>query len=149
MKKIIFTLIAMMVMASSAIAQNEKQGKQGKQERKDPKEMVEKRTAEMTKKYALSTEQAAKVKALNEKYMGKRGPRPDAKDGKRPAPPKDGAAPKDGKKPGDKKGGKGMRPDMEQYNKELKAILNDTQYKAYIADMEKRKAEHKAKHEKK
>ena len=36
-----------------------------------------------------------------------------------------------------------MRPNMEEYNKELKLIMNDDQYKAYTADMEKKRAERK------
>ena len=80
MKKIILTLIAAVAM-TTAVAQT---GNADKREHKrmDPKEMVEKRTKEMAEKYALSTEQTAKLKALNEKYMGKRGPRPEGRGNK-------------------------------------------------------------------
>lgn len=153
MKKLIFTLISMMFIGS-AVAQTNNTGKK-ENKRMDPKEMVEKRTKEMTEKYALSTEQAAKVKALNEKYMGKpgghgKGQRPNMKDGKRPEPPKDGKAPNSNMQGKGPKGGpRGGMPNMEEYNKELQKIMNKTQYKAYTADMEKMKAERKAKHSEK
>lgn len=142
MKKIIFTMVAAMCM-TMAMAQNANTEKK-ERKRMDPKEMVEKRTEEMIKKYALSTEQAAKVKALNEKYMGKRGERGGKMNkGERPAPPKggDNATGKGNHQRGG--GPRGQRPDMTAYNNELKAILNDTQYKAYTADQEKRMAERK------
>ena len=116
-----------MIATAQAQDTNEKSRK-----RMDPSEMIQKRTQEMTEKYALSTEQAEKVKALNEKYMGQMGPRggqrpPQMKDGERPEPPKDGERPQGGHR------GHGG-PDMTKYNEELKTILNDTQYKAYEAD---------------
>ena len=94
----------------------------------------------MVKKYALSAEQAEKVKALNEKYMKRGKPQRDMKGGDKPQrPQKDGNV---GKGNG-KRGPRGMRPNMEEYNKELKLIMNDGQYKAYTADMEKMRAERK------
>ena len=38
---------------------------------------------------------------------------------------------------------------MKAYNEELKAIMNDAQFKAYTADMEKRRNERKARQENK
>lgn len=140
MKKIIFTIVAAMCMLS--VSAQDANTQKGERKHMDPKEMVEKRTQEMTKKYSLSAEQAAKVKALNEKYMGKRGDKDgkQMKNGERPAPPKDNA----GKKMGNGNGPRrGHRPDMTAYNNELKSIMTDAQYKAYTADMEKRKAERK------
>ncbi|MBR6191019.1 MAG: DUF4890 domain-containing protein [Prevotella sp.] len=148
MKKIILTLIAAVAM-TTAVAQT---GNADKREHKrmDPKEMVEKRTKEMAEKYALSTEQTAKLKALNEKYMGKRGPRPEGRGNKgtRPEPPKD-KNPQAGNGRQHKGGPRGGFPDMKAYNEELKAIMNDAQFKAYTADMEKRRNERKARQENK
>lgn len=147
MKKTILALIAtaMLTTATAQTTDNQQKGK-----RPDPKEMVEKRTQEMTKKYGLNAEQAAKVKALNEKFTPKGGPNRGKKKGERPEP-KDGKKPQYGGKniDGAKTQGKGQgrdhrgRPNMEQYNKELQQIMTPEQYKAYTADMEKRRAERK------
>lgn len=144
MKKIILTLL----VACSFVAlnaQTENAGERKQRRGGNPAEMVEKRTQDMVKKYALSTEQAEKVKALNEKYLKRDRPNRNIKDGNEPPrPPKNGEKPKDKKdfagKDG-KKGPRGMRPNMEEYNNELKKILNEAQYKAYTADMEKMRAE--------
>lgn len=165
MKRFIMTLLALATI-TFAIAQNEENaGKRERGKRPDRKEMVAKRTQEMIEKYALSTEQAEKLKALNEKYMmggprGGRGPRPgDMKGGKPDG--QTGATAKQGERPekpqgdaqtqtqGQRRGGPGMRPDVTKYNEELKAILNDAQYKAYQADQEKRMKQRQQRREKK
>lgn len=149
MKKIIFTLISAMIMCTSMAQTTDATNKANKPQRRNHAEMVAKRTQEMTEKYALSKEQAEKVKALNEKYMGRhgsKGQRPEMKKGQRPEPPKDGNMNNKGHREGEPRGG--QRPNMEEYNKELKAIMNDTQYKAYTADVEKMKKERKAKQKK-
>lgn len=144
MKKIFLSLIAVALMTTAMAQDNKSADKANK--RIDPKEMVEKRTQEMTEKYCLSNEQIAQVKALNEKYMGQmgsrggnRGPRPDfggQNGGPRHKPDMNG-----GKRPERPQGGKpGFGgPDMSKYNEELKTILNEAQYKAYEADLEKMK----------
>ncbi len=141
MKKLILTLL---VTCSFAVLNAQTENNDNKQHRHggNPAEMVEKRTQDMVKKYALSAEQAKKVKALNEKYMKRGKPQRGMKGGDRPQrPQKDGNV---GKGKGKGKGGpRGMRPNMEEYNKELKLIMNDGQYKAYTADMEKMRAERK------
>ena len=139
MKKLILTLL---VTCSFAVLNAQTENNDNKQHRRggNPAEMVEKRTQDMVKKYALSAEQAEKVKALNEKYMKRGKPQRDMKGGDKPqCPQKDGNV---GKGNG-KRGPRDMRPNMEEYNKELKLIMNDDQYKAYTADMEKKRAERK------
>ena len=129
---------------SFAVLNAQTENNDNKQHRRggNPAEMVEKRTQDMVKKYALSAEQAEKMKALNEKYMKRGKPQRDMKGGDKPqCPQKDGNV---GKGNGNgKRGPRGMRPNMEEYNKELKLIMNDDQYKAYTADMEKKRAERK------
>ena len=141
MKKLILTLL---VTCSFAVLNAQTENNDNKQHRRggNPAEMLEKRTQDMVKKYALSAEQAEKVKALNEKYMKRGKPQRDMKGGDKPqCPQKDGNV---GKGNGNgKRGPRGMRPNMEEYNKELKLIMNDGQYKAYKADMEKKRAERK------
>lgn len=153
MKKLIFTLIALATMTCAMAQSEENVEKRERGNRPDPKEMAEKRTQDMVEKYALSTEQAAKVKALNEKYMsqmgnrgrgGNRGQRPDMQNGSRPERPQGGMRPDSiGKRGngrgmgqrGERFGQRGER--MKQYNEELRTILNEAQYKAYEADQEK------------
>lgn len=143
MKKIILTLL----VACSFVAlnaQTENAGERKQRRGGNPAEMVEKRTQDMVKKYALSTEQAEKVKALNEKYLKRDRPHRGVNGDKPQRPPKDANGTND-KKNFERKDGqrpmRGMRQNMEEYNNELKQILNEAQYKAYTADMEKMRAE--------
>ena len=143
MKKLILTLL---VTCSFAVLNAQTENNDNKQHRRggNPAEMVEKRTQDMVKKYALSAEQAEKMKALNEKYMKRGKPQRDMKGGDKPqCPQKDGNVGKGNGNGNGKRGPRGMRPNMEEYNKELKLIMNDDQYKAYTADMEKKRAERK------
>lgn len=130
-----------------AMAQSEENvDKRERGNRPDPKEMAEKRTKDMVEKYALSTEQAAKVKALNEKYMsqmggrgrgGNRGHRPGMQNGQRPERPQGDMRPDSLSNRGNGKGMRQRGERMKQYNEELRTILNEAQYKAYEADQEK------------
>lgn len=152
MKKLIFTLIAMTTMTFAIAQSTENAGKREKGKRPDPKEMAEKRTKDMVEKYALSTEQATKVKALNEKYMsqmggrprgGGKGQRPDMQNGQRPEHPQGNARPDSLRQ---RRGGKGMGQrgeQMKKYDEELSTILNEAQFKAYKADQEKMMKERK------
>lgn len=158
MKRLLFTLMALAAMTFAMAQSEENVQKKERGNRPDPKEMIEKRTQEMIEKYALSTEQAEKVRALNEKYMkggprgGGRGQRPEMRDGQRPEKPEGEMADGDkakGGKDGKGRGGRGRGQNMEKYNEELRTILNDTQYKAYEADMQKRMSERKERKEKK
>lgn len=153
MKKLIFTLFALATMTLAMAQSEDNAGKRERGNRPDPKEMAEKRTKDMVEKYALSTEQAAKVKALNEKYMsqmggrgrgGNRGHRPGMQNGQRPERPQGDMRPDSLGHRGNGKGmrqrgeGMGQRGErMKQYNEELRTILNEAQYKAYEADQEK------------
>lgn len=143
MKKIVLTLVAVMAMGMSAVAQD---SLQTKRERKqfNPMEMVNHRTDRMVKAYGLNEEQATRLKALNLKYAetmrpqhgmhdrkngngmpGRKGFRPDM-NGKRPQQP----AMNDSVR-------QAMRKNFEAYDAELKSIMTEEQFKSYTADREK------------
>ena len=97
-------------------------------DRKAPKKMThQEMTTQMTSKLKLNDAQKAKVAALNKEYQDILMPPepPKMADGSRPEPPKNGdkAMPK---KPDSKHMAK-----RQEYEKKLKQILTDEQYKNY------------------
>ena len=164
MKKMILTLVAVIAISSTALAQDQ-QGP--RPERKFSKtEMAKHRTDEMAKEYKLSDKQAKQLQALNEKYADKMGgPRhghhhhghlgmKPPKDDKRPEAKKtDGTTqatpqqpPKEGKRPElteeQKKQMEAEHKQMETtrkaYDAELQKIMTADQFKQYQEDMKKR-----------
>lgn len=139
MKKFILSLIAMLTVMTSALAQNE--GNNGQRPRFNREEMVKFRTERMVKKYGLNAEQAAALLALNEKQMPmmrhpRRGNQPEKADSTSQRP----------RREGNKADAKGRRMDrghrigkhnIEAYNAELQKIMTAEQYKSYQEDMEK------------
>lgn len=139
MKKLVLTMMAVAMM-TTAMAQNN-EGQMPRGNRMNPKAMIERRTQHMVETYSLTAEQAEKVKALNEKYLGQmgrgdRGPRPEGMNRNRPERPQNA----EGNRPERPQGGpRGFgRTDMTKYNEELKTILTEEQFKAYEADQAKR-----------
>lgn len=141
MKKIILSLIAVMAISLTAVAQGENRQRG---QRMDPAEMVKFRTQQMVERYNLNNEQAAALQALNEKSMAQMGQRmgngqraerndsvaPSKRDGKR------------GRREGMQRGNRGGQRGgfgafNEEYNTELQKILTPEQYKAYTEDMQK------------
>lgn len=119
MKKIFVMMVALLTM-TSAMAQSS--------DRKAPKKMThQEMTTQMTSKLKLNDAQKAKVAALNKEYQDILMPPepPKNADGSRPEPPKNGdkAMPK---KPDSKHMAK-----RQEYEKKLKQILTDEQYKNY------------------
>jgi Spy/CpxP family protein refolding chaperone len=119
MKKIIVMMVALLSM-TTAMAQPS--------DRKAPKKMThQEMTTQMTSKLKLNDAQKAKVAALNKEYQDILMPPepPKNADGSRPEPPKNGdkAMPK---KPDSKHMAK-----RQEYEKKLKQILTDEQYKNY------------------
>ena len=119
MKKILLVMMALLTM-TTAMAQPS--------DRKAPKKMThQEMTTQMTSKLKLNDAQKAKVAALNKEYQDiLMPPEPPKKaDGSRPEPPKNGdkAMPK---KPDSKHMAK-----RQEYEKKLKQILTDEQYKTY------------------
>ena len=119
MKKILLVMMALLTM-TTAMAQPS--------DRKAPKKMThQEMTTQMTSKLKLNDAQKAKVAALNKEYQDILMPPepPKNADGSRPEPPKNGdkAMPK---KPDSKHMAK-----RQEYEKKLKQILTDEQYKNY------------------
>ena len=119
MKKIFLVMMALLTM-TTAMAQPS--------DRKAPKKMThQEMTTQMTSKLKLNDAQKAKVAALNKEYQDILMPPepPKNADGSRPEPPKNGdkAMPK---KPNSKHMAK-----RQEYEKKLKQILTDEQYKTY------------------
>lgn len=119
MKKIILVMMALLTM-TTAMAQPS--------DRKAPKKMThQEMTTQMTSKLKLNDAQKAKVAALNKEYQDiLMPPEPPKKaDGSRPEPPKNGDKAMR-KKPDSKHMAK-----RQEYEKKLKQILTDEQYKNY------------------
>ena len=119
MKKILLVMMALLTM-TTAMAQPS--------DRMAPKKMThQEMTTQMTSKLKLNDAQKAKVAALNKEYQDILMPPkpPKNADGSRPEPPKNGdkAMPK---KPDSKHMAK-----RQEYEKKLKQILTDEQYKNY------------------
>ena len=121
MKKIILVMMALLTM-TTAMAQPS--------DRKAPKKMThQEMTTQMTSKLKLNDAQKTKVAALNKEYQDILMPPepPKNADGSRPEPPKNN---------GEKSGGP-QKPDSkhmakrQEYEKKLKKILTDEQYKSY------------------
>jgi Spy/CpxP family protein refolding chaperone len=82
-------------------------------------DFAKKRTEMMTQKLGLSSEQSAKLLKLNKKYADKMRPMGGKRDGERPS------------KEDMQKRLKEMKTKMEAYDKDMKEILTEAQYKSY------------------
>ena len=142
MKKIVLSMVVLLSM-TVAVAQD------AKSDKKAPKEpTAEEMTNRMAQDLKLTDEQKTKVLALNKEYQdvlkaprGFRGPRPEGKQGRgSQADGQSGATEQQGGKQ------RGQRPELteeqkakfkahhakrEEYDKKLKQILTDDQYKSW------------------
>ena len=141
MKKIVLSMVALLSM-TVAVAQD------AKSDKKAPKEPTAEMTNRMAQDLKLTDEQKTKVLALNKEYQdvlkaprGFRGPRPEGKQGRgSQADGQSGATEQQGGKQ------RGQRPELteeqkakfkahhakrEEYDKKLKQILTDDQYKSW------------------
>ena len=162
MKKILMTMMAALLVSSTAVAHGKKECRcqDGKP---DKQEMVKHRTDETVKRYNLNDKQAKQLLELNTKYadkMGQRGPRhpghhggpgrppKDGKDmkGQRPEPPKDGERPEPPKDDKRMERHQEMEATMKAYDAELQKIMTTDQFKSYQAD---RKADREKHHKEK
>jgi len=136
MKKLGMILAASLMVCATAVAQNNNRQAPPKQGNKT--EMRQDCTQQMVKDLGLNDSQAQKIKALNEKYAKKMGPQGACCQGQN----KNGKNAKDNKecKQQGKQGNppqltdaqkKEMKSNREAYEKELKKILSDSQYKTY------------------
>ncbi len=162
MKKIVVILAVALVglTASAQETRKEQQGRRGN----NPEAMVQMQTNAMAEKYGLSQDQMNAVAELNTRYAGKipmahfSGRRPDGQKGNRPEM-KEGEGPQRPQRPSGENAGEGqmqrgsrpqgrMQPqtlsaeqqkqqkaNLKAYNKELKKIMNKTQFKAYKNDL--------------
>ena len=145
MKKIFVTMMAALLVSTSAMAQEQQENQQRPERKFDKTEMIKHRTDETVSRYKLSDKQAKQLLELNTKYadkMGPRGPRRHGHHGagRPPMPPKDDKAqrpepPKDDSKMQERR--KEMEATMKAYDAELKKIMTDDQYKSYQADQKK------------
>ena len=142
--KMLFLSMALVLSLTTANAQTERPQQRQRMDR----------TEMMVKEYGLDAQQAEKLKVLNEKYAdmfrhGPRGGRPGGPRGgqdqrQRMQPPTDGqtAATPQPQRPQQRMDGdrqqrmEEFRKKMDEYNKELKGIMTESQYDAYQKKME-------------
>ena len=147
MKQIVFSIAAMLLLSTAAMAQDDR-GQRPNRQGFDRTEMIQRRTDGVVKKYGLNEEQARQLLSLNTKFADMMGPRGGARPGNRGARPGgDGqrAARRDTtqqarqRRPqmGPRMGGQ-MGEQMKAYEEELQKIMTPEQYKAYKADQEER-----------
>jgi len=148
MKKLVLTMIAMVTMSLSAMAQDTAQVRR----QFNPEQMAKMRTDAVVQKYGLNEDQAKKLLDLNTRFADKirpmgqmggqrRGQGPRMQGGDRPQRMNPDSLRAQGQRRG--QGGQGqrggfnreeMQKNMEAYNNELKAILTPEQYEAYQKD---------------
>ena len=154
MKKMFVTMMAALLVSTSAIAQEEKNDKRP-QRKFDKTEMVKHRTDETVSRYKLNDKQAKQLLELNTKYADKMGPGPRGHRGgshhpghpgagRPPMPPKDDVQkpepPKDDSKMQERR--KEMEATMKAYDAELQKIMTADQFKSYQADQQKMREKH-------
>lgn len=144
MKKLVLTMIAMVTMSLSAMAQDTAQVHR----QFNPEQMAKMRTDAVVKKYGLNDDQAKKLLDLNTRFAGKirpMGPMGGQRrggqrmQGDRPQRMNPDSLRAQGQRRGQGQRGGGfnreeMQKNMEDYNNELKSILTPEQYEAYQKD---------------
>ena len=144
MKKIVLTMIAVVAMSISAMAQDTTQVRR----QFNPEQMAKMRTEATVQKYGLNEEQAKKLLDLNTRFADKsrpmrgmggqpRGPRMDGDRNNRPQRMAPDSLRARGPRGGGQRGGfnrEEMQKNMEAYNNELKTILTPEQFEAYQKD---------------
>jgi hypothetical protein len=144
MKKLVLTMIAMVTMSLSAMAQDTAQVRR----QFNPEQMAKMRTDAVVKKYGLNDDQAKKLLDLNTRFAGKirpMGPMGGQRrggqrmQGDRPQRMNPDSLRAQGQRRGQGQRGGGfnreeMQKNMEAYNNELKSILTPEQYEAYQKD---------------
>jgi len=148
----IVTMMAAVLVITSAMAQEDSKNGQRPQRKFDKTEMIKHRTDETVSRYKLSDKQAKQLLELNTKYADKMGPGPrghhypghhgtkrppvpkDAK-GQKPEPPKDDTKMQERRKE--------MEANMKAYDAELKKIMTADQFKSYQADQKEFREKHR------
>ena len=146
MKRLIVAVLALFIMATVAMAQNDKE--QGGK-RFDKTEMIQKHTDKMIAKYGLDANQAKALLALNQEYAdkmpmmggGHRGGghgqnfRKDDKSADQQGEQTERQRPSDDVI---KARMQEMKENMDAYNGKLKSIMSESQYAKYQEDMKQR-----------
>lgn len=145
MKRLIVAVSALFIMATVAMAQNDKE--QGGK-RFDKTEMIQKHTDKMIAKYGLDANQAKALLALNQEYADKMpmmggghrgGHGPNfSKDDKSADQQREQT---ERQRPSDdmiKARMQEMKENIDAYNGKLKSIMNESQYVRYQEDMKQR-----------
>ena len=147
MKKIVLTMIAVVAMSISAMAQDTTQVRR----QFNPEQMAKMRTEATVQKYGLNEEQAKKLLDLNTRFADKirpmrgmggqpRGPRMGGDRNNRPQRMAPDSLRARGPRGGGQRGNFGrfnreeMQKNMEAYNNELKTILTPEQFETYQKD---------------
>ena len=138
MKKLVLTMIAMVTMSLSAMAQDTAQVRR----QFNPEQMAKMRTDAVVKKYGLNDDQAKKLLDLNTRFADKIRPMGPMGGQRRGGQRMQGDRPQrmnpDSLRAQGQRGGgfnrEEMQKNMEDYNNELKAILTPEQYEAYQKD---------------
>lgn len=151
MKKIILASVAMLLLSTGAMAQD-----QQRQQRREfnPEEMIQRRTQGMVEKYGLNEKQSAELLELNKNYATKMGPRApfgrrdqgarpnrdrrnrqmnDTLKNQRPQRPERN----NDARPENRPNMAEMKAVMDEYNAKLKTIMTEEQFKAYQEDQNK------------
>lgn len=148
MKKIVLAIAAALMMSTSMFAQNNEQSENRQQKRPDMKEMIQKRTDAVVKKYNLDEKQAKQLLELNTKYADTMRPG----FGPRMGGPRGGNMGRgnnaqqrqerpqltDEQKAKFEEERKQRMEKMKAYDEELSKILTADQLKSYKADMQRR-----------
>ena len=152
MKKIVMTMVALLTM-TAAVAQNSENNSNNRQRREFKKPTPEEMSNRMAENLKLTDKQKSKVLDLNKEYenvlmpgpgmgRGHRGPRPDGQTGATQKNDEQKAEKKQGQRPEltDEQKAQ-MKQQMEkrqEYDKKLKNILTDEQYKTYQQQHQRR-----------
>ena len=140
MKRIVFWMVALLLMSGVAMAQGNRQG--GRQQM-DPKTRAERMTERMVKEYSLNETQKKELLEVNMAFVQKMGERPGrmmaANQGGRS---KDNKAAKMTKEEREKKMAE-MKKSREDYDAQLKKIMTKEQYDSYVKKQAEREKQMK------
>lgn len=155
MKKIVLTMIAVVAMSMSVMAQDTTQVRR-QFPQMNAEQMAKERTDAVVKKYGLNDDQAKKLLDLNTRFADKirpmgmmrgqrGGQRMQGDRNSRPQRMAPDSLRANGRRGGGQRGNFGgfnreeMQKNMEAYNNELKTILTSEQFEAYQKDEQSRR----------
>ncbi len=146
MRKVIMTMVALLSMTVMTAQTTNSENNKPQQEMKGKRMTHEEMTTQMTSKLNLSDEQKTKVAALNKEYqdclMSEPPQRPDGQQMSKDqaSSQTSGSKPQMKKTSGKKQASTETQAKRQEYDKKLKEILTDDQYKSYQSMKPQRKA---------